>query len=294
MFAKELVTKLQNYFASQPSGVKPRASSRRVVDMIPGARDALVLDSAKYKQLMLSVEGKQETCCVKIACQSRKFRSAILTFRGRVLGCVFGSKRTSEQLFGKQAYDQMLAEMAPDSTIEASPLDESLVLAAGSLFHSQPVNPPPNHPVLSTFNSTYNQLVQSSKPGSIVIIDEARFPVVTVYLFNGQVVGVFSHSTGWLSSSYEAALQCLRRVENATIFASQLTARDVQDVLPLTFGLSRLGAVQASSVSHAQSKKLDGLLVKIKPVDRKVISSAARFFPGGAQSSNTSRFKELW
>ncbi|PWT97901.1 MAG: hypothetical protein C5B53_07415 [Candidatus Melainabacteria bacterium] len=303
MFPKEILKKLQTYLSSQPVELTQRECSRRALDMIPHARDAhsiALFDLAKYQQVVLSVEGNQTTCGLKFASASRKFRSAVLIFRGRVLGCIFGSKRYPQQLFGRVAYDQLLAEMSNDCLIEAHPLDESLALAAGSMFHSEFIKLPSDTTLLNAFTSAYIQLVQDGRPGNIIVNDLTGLPIVTVYLFNREVVGVYSQRNGWRSSSYETALGCLRNLDHARVFASRLTAQDIQEVLPLTFALSSLGERKLPVNVNPEPHKLDGLLIRIKPVERTVLSPINRFFPGGAQSDadragrNSGRFSKVW
>jgi hypothetical protein len=302
MFPKDFLTKLQTLVSKRASGATEKEFGRRAIDMIPDAcngRDISFFDPAKYQQLILAAEGDQKSFCLKVVSASRRFRCAVLIFRGRVLGCIFGSKRWAQQLFGKPAYEQMLAEMSPDSMIQACALDERLVLAAGSLFHSEAIKLPANSSLLSNFTSAYNQLVQGGRPGNIVVNDENGFTVVTVYFFNGELIGVYSHIDGWLSTSYEAAVRCVRQLETGKVFASRLYAKDMQQVLPLTFALSRLGESQLQQ-RNTGTHNLDGLLVRIKPVERTVLSGVFRFFPGGAQSDadragrNSGRFTRNW
>jgi hypothetical protein len=255
--------------------------------MMPDAPDPsqiIFADPSKYRQLLLAIEGNQYTCCLKIVSPTRKSRSAILIFRGRVLGCIYGSKRISQQLFGKQAYEQIFGDMSKDTVIEAHRLSEGFALAAGSLFHSEIVNTPPNLSAENNLACAYNFMVQAGKPGCIVVNDLNGFPVVAAYLFNGKVIGVFSHSDGWKSAAYETVRQYLLQTGEVKIFASLLNANNIPEVKPLTFSLSGLADRKAEQSIEGPAFNLGGLLVNIKPVDQITGTNINRFVPAASQN----------
>ena len=68
----------------------------------------------------------------------KKSRSAILIFRGRVVGCLYGRKDIGFQIMQQDAQMHAMAELAtPGNVLDAYQLPEDLVLAAAALFHGQ-------------------------------------------------------------------------------------------------------------------------------------------------------------
>jgi hypothetical protein len=80
------------------------------------------------------------TGCVKAASESRLSRSAMLLFRGRVVGCIYGCKTLKETQPTKESLDYMLADLAlPDTDVKMYDLPEDVTLAMSALFLGYPV-----------------------------------------------------------------------------------------------------------------------------------------------------------
>jgi hypothetical protein len=254
MFASQEMKRLQQHGKKEQPKQEShyRGSNRRAVAMIPGpalrdTQEISVGDQSKYRQLLLSIEANQSTCCLRITSPKHKSRSAILIFRGRAFGCIYGSKRFGQQLFGEQAYQHILADMSHrDNVLDAYILSEDIVLAAASLFHGEIFSARSGASSEEVFEAAHNCLTRAGKPGCIVINDQDKLPVAVVYVFGGKVVGVFSHKDGWVSTNYQTALKYVTQNRNASVFASMLSASNTQEVLALTFSLSGLGDRESS------------------------------------------------
>lgn len=227
--------------------VTQRGSNRRAVGLVPAPRgdEALreVAESRKlrYQQLLISIEGRKRTCCIKVYSPKRKSRSALLTFRGRVLGCIYGRKELESQLIGYDAFEQFQEDIAVDqSIVDTYILPEDLALAAGSLFHGEVYHQPARSKALDTFQFVFKNLVTSQMPGCIVLKRMGTDEVESfIYMFGGQVVGIFSFADGWLENSYQQALTLVEEGSVSTIVsASKLNACNVEEVYDLTFSLT--------------------------------------------------------
>jgi hypothetical protein len=116
--------------------------NRRAVSLFPGESFAEgsthfeLTNKSTVRQQLLNVEAQHVTCCVKIDSPKFKSRSALLIVQGRVLACVYGSLRVPEQVFGKDAYQQLMSEITHMGNVfDSYLLNDRLVLAAGSMFH---------------------------------------------------------------------------------------------------------------------------------------------------------------
>ena len=228
-------------------------ANRRAIGLLPAPvteESHQVFDShdLKYHQLLISIEAKQFTCCLRLVSPRRKSRAALLIFRGRVLGCVYGNKTIGCQLFGKEAHQYALADLAePDNILDAYMLSDELVLASASLFHGYVLNASPDTRAQQLFNIAVDGLKSSRSPGCVVISTDDNMAACMVYFFGGQIIGVYSFREGWVEPSYAGAQRYLVAVPNAKIMASSIAAKNVEEVMELTFGLTPIAEARDST-----------------------------------------------
>ncbi len=245
MFSRPELKKLQKHNRKEAdTSSQFQTASRRAVALMPGpnqrdSQDIPVSDQSKFRQLLLSIEGNESSCCIKVASPRHRSRAAILIFRGRVIGCIYGNKKMEHQLFGQEAYACVLADISHQTnTIDAYLLSEDLILASASLFSGDIYNADENHSPEEVFESAHRGLVHSGMPGCIVVKNGEGLPVSIVYIFAGKIVGVFSHKEGWVSTSYEKAWQYVVGTSKAKVSASMLSARNIEEVYAMSFSLS--------------------------------------------------------
>ncbi len=246
-FGRPEIKKLQQHNSRAEEQLrKYKGSNRRAISLMPGpalrdTQDIPVSDQTKFRQMLLSIEANQSSCCIKITSPKHKSRGAVLVFRGRIVGCIYGNKRLEHQLFGQEAYSCILADVNhQNNAIDAYLLSEDLVLSAASLFNGEVFNAAANNNPEQVFETAHRGLVHSGMPGCIVIKSAESVPVAIIYLFGGKIIGVFSHKDGWVSNSYEKAWQYLTQSPGAKVSASMLAARNIEEVLKLSFSLSGL------------------------------------------------------
>jgi hypothetical protein len=244
-FNRPEIKKLQKH-VKRPEDADKNSSNRRAISLMPGpalrdAQEITVSDQSKFRQLLLSIEANQSSCCIKIVSPKHKSRGAVLIFRGRVVGCIYGNKRLERQLFGQEAYSCVLADISHQSNaMEAYLLSEDLVLSAASLFNGDVFNADNSHSAEEIFESAHRGLVHSGMPGCIVVKSGEEVPAAIIYIFGGKIIGIFSSKEGWVSTSYEKALQYVHQTHGAKVSASMLAARDIDEVFKLSFSLSGL------------------------------------------------------
>jgi hypothetical protein len=221
-------------------------ANRRAIGLIPvpldESADKIPLPSSqKYRELLVSIEGKQSTCCLRIISPRRRSRSAVLIFRGRVMGCIYGAKNLGRQLMGQEAHLRAMSDLAlPDNTVDAHMLDEEVVLAAASLFHGSVLQPPQDAQVQEIYEWCIEATISSDLPACVVVSDATHVPVCMTYLMKGRIVGVYSFKDGWVSSAFEAGLKYVLETPGVNISASVLDSNE-QDADGLTFSLTGLG-----------------------------------------------------
>jgi hypothetical protein len=244
--ANDLIKKLQRYSVDKPKmeRINYRGINKRALAIIPGpvlreTQEIPITDQSKLRQLFLSLEANQSTCCLRISSSHHRSRSAILVFRGRVLGCIYGRKHFKQQLFGKQAFTHILADMSDrHNGVDAYMLSEELVIAAASLFHGEVFNGRPGAGGEEVFESAYNYMTYTGMPGCIVISGEQNASVATVYVTAGKIVGVYSQKDGWVSTRYETAAKYVTKATKVT--ASMISVGSMEELNALSFSLSGL------------------------------------------------------
>lgn len=290
MFASQQVRKLQQHAKRPPMTESHyKGSNRRAIALMPGpvlrqTQEIQMGSQCKSRELLLSIEASQSTCCLRVNSPKHKSRSAILVFRGRVLACIYGSKQFGEQIFGQPGYDHILADMTHrDNILDAYILSEDLVLAAASMFHGEVFHAREDVTADEIFEAAYSGLVQKAKPGCIVINDQEDLPVAIVYLFSGKIVGVYSHKDGWVSANYEAAAKYLAKARGGKVFAAMLSANSVQEVEQLTFSLSGLGDRESANWTGISRFELGSpIFVNINPKSKPSFAAfeSNKFVPG--------------
>lgn len=223
-------------------------ASRRATSMIPLAATGTTHEiaqtgSVRFHQLLVSLEGNQRTGCLRIISPRNKSRSAILMYRGRVVGCLYGSRKLDYQCLQQDAHKFALAELATAGNIlDAYELPEELVLAAASLFNGEILDIDQMLAPQGSFEQALAAITDSRLPGCIVVNSNSDEMVCMVYVFDGRIIGVFSALDGWVKPTYEAAVGYLSRAkQNAHVMASFMPIRDREHAMSFGFSLTGLG-----------------------------------------------------
>jgi len=220
-------------------------ANRRAIGLVPlpidrSRHEIAQASAAKYRELMFSVEGNQSTCCLRVISPRMQSRAAILVFRGRVLGCIYGNRKLGQQIMGPAGHERTLSDLTQlDNLLDAYHLSEEMVIAAASLFHGIVLEPPTGHPE-QKLEWTTNALLEKNMPGVIVVSTVDGLSVCMMYVFRSRIIGVYSFRDGWVESDYQTALKYLLETPSANISASMLTARNIDEVMEHTFSLTGL------------------------------------------------------
>jgi hypothetical protein len=294
MFASNEARTLKQHFRSLSQLYE--GNNRRVIGLLPdptkeeGAPDPAIANS-NHHRLLVALEAEQRTCCLKMTSEKRKSRGALLIFRGRVLGTIYGSKFLNEQLLDRAAYARVCRDLAdPDSSVKAYGLDQGMVIAAAALFHGHPFDLASTPPIENVFTTYLYSLMQVNMPGCLVVRDSNQLVVILAYVFAGRLVGLYSARDGWLPPVVSIAVDQVMRFPQATVSGSMLQARNVDEVFELTFSLSGLAdrtmdnwtGVSGQTEQFLRITKVDpGKLEKLSLTTR---IQQDRFIPNRAKS----------
>lgn len=219
-------------------------SNRRAIGLVPfptevAGREVVESANFRYQKVLIALEGKGSTCCLKVTSPKRRSRGAVLVFRGRALGAIYGRKDLTETLLGEDAYQEFVKDLAdPESIVDTYILPEQIALAASSLFHGTTYTQPENVSPMEAFDKVYNDLKACEMPGCIVAKRCGTDDLLClVYMFGGQIIGVFTFTEGWLDETYESAAE-LFVSQAISVSAGRLDATNVRQVRQLTFSLA--------------------------------------------------------
>lgn len=129
-------------------GRTPNFKLRRAIDLILPPVDKSqqpnkmkIAESDDLLWLITDLEGGMRTGCVKAFCEPKKSRAAVLLYKGRAVGCIYGNKDLKEQLPPELSLQMMLNDcQTPDTQLLMYGLPEEVTLAMSALFLGYPVD----------------------------------------------------------------------------------------------------------------------------------------------------------
>lgn len=251
-------------------------SNRRATSVLPTAQFGRLdhfqsLTKSDYQRLLLSIQNQRQSCCLQIESETNRSRSAVLIFRGRILGCIYGKQGMQQHLFNEAAYCLALKDLASaDHSVTVYGLDEELVIAAAALFHGNTIEISQYADPMHIFDFAHDSLVQFNMPGSISIVGEGDLSVCMVYIFGGRIVGVYSDRAGWTEPTYAAVRQHISENPAVRIRACMLPAHNTHEVNQMTFNITGIATGESKSTDDEITQTLIPILpssYQLRPID---------------------------
>lgn len=169
---------------------------QRAIDLIMppvhgnGNLQTLRIGDYDVEWLITDLEGGMRTGCVKAVCESRLSRAAMLLYKGRAVGCIYGSKSDPTDKPTEVALQAMLADLeCPDTVVTLYDLPLDISLSMSSTFLGYPVQPQPN-----LTPSQYLEFILDwfSKQGGIATIAaQLTTGLCLGYIYEGKYRGAF-------------------------------------------------------------------------------------------------------
>ncbi len=222
-------------------------TSRRATSLVPhpttdASHEIAHTGSLRFHQLLITLEGNQRTGVLKVISPRRKARSAVLIFRGRVVGSLYGRKNVDYHMLDKEAHKYSMRDLASAGNIlDAYQLPEDLVLASAALFYGQVLPIPNQHSAEQMLQTAVSQIIETALPGVVVVNNLRDELVCMVYVAAGKVIGVFSTVAGWVKPTFDTAAQLLKDVQVPRVMCSVLTMAAQDRSGEIGFSLTGLG-----------------------------------------------------
>jgi hypothetical protein len=237
-----------------------------------------------YKRLLLSIEANQTSCCLHIASEKSKSRAAVLVYRGRALGSIYGNKTLGRYLFDRTAYERAFSDLVGTKhSLDAYPMSDELVLSAAALFHGNVVESDGEGDARKSFISALKNLTDTTMPGCIVLNGVKDHSLCFVYINKGEIKGIYSDKLGWLKPSQENAMDYIKHHRNLSVEACTLPLDEMPEIAELTFSLS--GVDRFAKGGFLRSKFVIpnifflGTMDAVKNLKFATVIDFTRFFP---------------
>jgi hypothetical protein len=248
-------------------------ASRRAINLVPAQteednQEFAITSGVRFHPFLVSIEGKQRTCCFKIVSPGRKSRAAILIFRGRVVGCVYGCKSLDKQYFGQRALDFALGDLAyPGNALSAYGLTEELVLASASLFNGEILDFDMSGGHAKAFTDAIAKIKELNAPGCAVIQNPAENLVYMAYVVNGTTCGLYSNREGWLKDGENLNLDKVEFAQDTHVLASILQTKTPEEAYQQGLSLTGLNDKERKPQMQPSKQLHDAQLHQLVAID---------------------------
>jgi hypothetical protein len=198
--------------------------------------------------LITQLEGGMRTGCVKAFCEPRKSRSAVLLYRGRAVGCIYGNKNLPEPQPTEPSLQMMLNDLnEPDTNLLCYDLPENVTLAMSALFLGYPVERSDDLDAKSYIQYIGSWLEQKEQTACLAVSLPSTGATCLIFVHKGKFIGSFYVEDQKFSTEISFVYDLLAKDPQAQVSASilppELTSTSVR------FGFSLSMAKKAASTS---------------------------------------------
>lgn len=189
--------------------------------------------------LITDLEGGMRTGCVKAASEERLSRSAMLLYRGRAVGCIYGCKSMPETQPTEQSLQLMLSDLElPDTQVRMYDLPESVTLAMSALFLGYPVQRNDEYDAMSYMDYICNWFESKSNTACLAITLNSSSATCLGFIHKGQFCGAFYVEDQKYTTDVGFVHDLLRNDPKAGIEASILPPEMTSSAVRFGFSLS--------------------------------------------------------
>ena len=189
--------------------------------------------------LITDLEGGMRTGCVKAACESKLSRSAMLLYRGRAVGCIYGCKSMPDTQPTEQSLANMLADLeVPDTDVKIYDLPENVTLAMSALFLGYPVQRNDDYDARAYMDYICGWFESKGNTACLAITLPSNSATCLGYVYKGQFCGAFYVEDQQFRTDKEFVYELLRNDPRANVEASILPPEMTSSAVRFGFSLS--------------------------------------------------------
>lgn len=183
---------------SYPSNVKLRRAVDLIMPSITGTLAySLNARDCDVPQLIADIEAAGLTGCIKATSEEALSRSAVLLYKGRAVGCIYGSKNLPEAHLFDKALKRMFNDIKnDDAQILVYELPEEIVLSMASLFIGCPVHEEESadKEAVGFINETLNELEEDGETACFTLTSDEKSSRGLGFFMPGQAQRLFLYS----------------------------------------------------------------------------------------------------
>ena len=189
--------------------------------------------------LITDLEGGMRTGCVKAFCEQRKSRSAVLLYKGRAVGCIYGNKQMSDPLPTESSLQMMLSDcQTPNTQLVMYGLPEEVTLAMSALFLGYPVERSDDLDARSYMDYIMNWFAQKQQTACLAYSVFEASGTLLAFVHRGYFVGAFYVESQEFSRDINFVYNMIAQDPNARVEASILPPELTSASVRLGFSLS--------------------------------------------------------
>ncbi len=189
----------ENAFSVWADAYPKSLSVRRAVDLVmPPINSApimLKLNAQRAKEIFPSLEETNFTGCMKVFCEGKLSRAALIFVNGRAVGSLYTTKQFPDPYPFEAGMRKMMQDVAsPDSEadVEMYELPEGIVLSMSSLFLGYVDQPGDKVENKSYTERMLEHFSSRSETGCFSFVDENHAPIALGFVRSGHFSGAYS------------------------------------------------------------------------------------------------------
>jgi hypothetical protein len=217
---------------------------RRAIDLIlpsigeDNATTRLRIGDEDLEWLITDLEGGMRTGCVKAFCEPRKSRSAVLLYKGRAVGCIYGNKACPEPQPTEPSLHMMMKDLEePDTNLLVYDLPDDVTLAMSALFLGYPVDRSDDLDARSYLDYIGSWLSQREQTACLAI-NFSQGATWLAFVHKGHFVGSFSVEDQKFSPDAQKLYAQIAQDTGAQVSASILPPEMTSSSVRFGFSLS--------------------------------------------------------
>lgn len=143
--------------------------------------------------LIGDLEAGSKTGCLRASCESRLSRAAMLLYKGRSVGCIYGRKSDPIPKPTEISITLMLDDLeSPDTVISVYDLPEQVVVCMSAMFLGTPLERNDNLTTREYMDYICEQLSADKASAALAFSFSARLNTCIGFVFEGEYIGAFS------------------------------------------------------------------------------------------------------
>lgn len=218
---------------------------RRAIDLIlPSITDdkgeeMRIGDEENLEWLITTLEGGMRTGCVKAYCEPRKSRSAVLLYKGRAVGCIYGNKTLPDPQPTEPSLQMMLNDLKePETDLLVYDLPEEVTLAMSALFLGYPVERTDDLDARSYLDYIGSWLTQKEQTACLAISLPTNGGTCLAFVYRGRYIGCFYVEDQKFEADINVVFDLLTKDPKAQVSASILPPEMTSTSVRFGFSLS--------------------------------------------------------